>query len=137
MSAKYGNDTSKKVHKPHKCEKRRPKLTELDKDLIELLKRETPYMSGKELQDKVKKYFPGSGDVSVSTINRSISRDLNFTYKRIKRPYSVRYTHVRIGMLYSKAYIDFCQTKRSHQIKFMDESVLNERMGIHTKANHV
>lgn len=25
-------------------------------------------------------------------------------------------------MLYSQAYIDFCQTKRTHQIKFMDES---------------
>lgn len=117
--------------------KGRPKLTEPDKELIKLLKRETPSISGKELQDKLKKYSPVSGDVSVSTVNRSISRDLNFTYKRIKRPYSERFTHV--NMLYSQAYIDFCQTKRTHQMNFMDERfcVLNERMGIHTKANHV
>lgn len=66
--------------------KGRPKLTEPDKELIELLKRETPSISGKELQGNLKKYSPVSGDVSLSTVNRSISRDLNFTYKRIKRP---------------------------------------------------
>lgn len=60
-----------------------------------------------------------SGDASVSTVNRSILRDLNFTYKRIKRRYSERFTHVNV--LYSKAYIDFCQTKGTHQIKFIDE----------------
>lgn len=103
-----------------RLKKGRLNLTEPDKELIKLLKRETSSISGKELQDKFKKYSPVSGDVSVSTGNRSISRDLNFTYKRIKRPYSERFTHV--NMLYSQAYIDFCQTKRTHQIKFIDKS---------------
>lgn len=74
----------------------------------ELLKQETPSMSGQELQDKLKKYSPVSTDVSVLTVNRSVSRGLSFTYKRIKRPLinSKRLTHA--NMLYSQVYKDFC-----------------------------
>lgn len=113
-SAKYGNDTSNKVHITQKCDIKKedqnlPNLTKSN----ELLKRETPSMSGQELQDKLKKYSAVSTDVSVSTVNRSVSRGLSFTYKRIKRPYSKRFTHA--NMLYSQAYKDFCQTKQTHQ----------------------
>lgn len=113
-SAKYGNDTSNKVHIPQKCDikKEDQNLPNLAKS-NELLKRETPSMSGQELQDKLKKYSPVCTDVSVSTVNRSVSRGLSFTYKRIKRPYSKRFTHA--NMLYSQAYKDFCQTKQTHQ----------------------
>lgn len=49
MFVKYGNDMFKKVYKFYKCEKRRLKFIEFDKDLIELLKWEMFYMFGKEL----------------------------------------------------------------------------------------
>lgn len=108
-SAKYGNDTSNKVHIPQKCDIKKedqnlPNLTKSN----ELLKRETPSRSGQELQDKLKKYSPVSTDVSVLTVNRSVSRGLSFTYKRIKRPLinSKRFTHA--NMLYSQVYKDFC-----------------------------
>jgi transposase len=98
----------------------RPKLTEPDIRFIEFLKRDKPSISGKEIQAKLKNYSPVSGDVCASAINRAVIRELNFTYKRLKRQCSVRYTQE--NLLYTQAYINFCQTKRTRQIKFMDES---------------
>ena len=55
-----------------------------------------------------------SGDVCASTINRSIVRDLNFTYKRLNRQCNARYTLE--NLLYTQAFINFCQTKRTQNI---------------------
>lgn len=59
----------------------RPKLTEPDIRFIEFLKREKPSIYGKEIQVKLKKYSPVSGDVFSSIINRSVVKDPNFTPK--------------------------------------------------------
>lgn len=96
------------------------KLTEPDQKLIECLKRETPSMSCKEIQEKLRRYSPVSGEVSLPTINRCILKNLKFTYKRLKYSRIERFTND--NMIYSQAYIDFCQTKNTQQIKFMDES---------------
>lgn len=58
--------------------------------------------------------------MTVRTINRSLRRYLNFTFKRLKRPLGDRFAQG--NMFYTQAYIDYCQTKQPHQIKFMDES---------------
>lgn len=77
-------------------------------------------MSCKEIQEKLRRYSPVSGEVSLPTINRCILKNLKFTYKRLKYSRSERFTND--NMIYSQAYIDFCQTKNTQQIKFMDES---------------
>lgn len=38
-----------------------PKLTPPDLNMIEFLKKESPTMTGKEIQDKIKRHFPVSG----------------------------------------------------------------------------
>lgn len=77
-------------------------------------------MSCKEIQEKLRRYSPVSGEVSLPTINRCILKSLKFTYKRLKYSRIERFTND--NMIYSQAYIDFCQTKNTRQIKFMDES---------------
>lgn len=39
----------------------RPKLTPPDVNVIEFVKNESPTMTGKEIKDKIKRYFPVSG----------------------------------------------------------------------------
>lgn len=77
-SAKYGNDTSNKVHIPQKCDIKKedqnlPNLTKSN----ELLKRETPSRSGQELQDKLKKYSPVSTDVSIAPYREVLASPTN------------------------------------------------------------
>lgn len=85
------------------------KLTEPDH---ECLKRETPSMSCKEIQEKLRRYSPVSGEVSLPTINRCILKNLKFTYKRLKYSRIERFTND--NMIYSQAYINICQTKKKH-----------------------
>lgn len=60
------------------------------------------------------------GDISVKTIYVTLSKELNYTYKRVSRPKGTRFT--QYNMLNTQAYIDFCQRKTARQFKFMDES---------------
>ncbi|CAC5368339.1 unnamed protein product [Mytilus coruscus] len=98
----------------------RRKLNEPDVRLIEFIKKENPSITARELKDKLLRYSPANANVDVSTIYRTMSRDLDFTFKRLHRPSGDRFTPE--NMRYTQAYLDFCQTKRPHQIKFMDES---------------
>lgn len=56
----------------------------------------------------------------MQTIYRTLSKELNYTYKRVSRPKGIRFT--QYNMLFTQAYIDFCQRKTTRQLKFMDES---------------
>lgn len=59
-------------------------------------------------------------DISVKTIYRTLSKELNHTHKRVSRPKGIRFT--QYNMLYTQAYIDFSQRKTARKLKFMDES---------------
>ncbi|XP_069109704.1 uncharacterized protein [Argopecten irradians] len=97
-----------------------PKLNGADVQLVSFLKRNTPSVTGNKIKRNLCKYSPVSGNVHNSTIYRAMSRELDLTYKRINRPSCDRFT--QYNMQYTQAFIDFCQTKRADQIKFMDES---------------
>lgn len=97
-----------------------PKLTEPDVRMIEFLKRESPSITAKELKNKLTRYSPVTGNVHETTIYRTLNKNLNFTFKRSIRPVGDRFS--AYNMRYTQAFIDYCQTKQPHQIKFMDES---------------
>ena len=97
-----------------------PKLTEPDLQLIGFMKRDKPSVAAHEIKDTLKRFSPVSGNVSVSTINQALKRDLNFSFKRLSRPTGERFTDQNIR--YTQAFIEYCQTKHPSQIKYMDES---------------
>lgn len=67
------------------------------------------------------------GDIPMKTIYVTLSKELNYTYKRMSRPKGSRFT--QYDMLYTQAYIDFCQRKTSRQFKFIDENGLKVTCG--------
>ncbi|XP_076085963.1 uncharacterized protein LOC143056700 [Mytilus galloprovincialis] len=117
---RYVSEGSISQKKKEKTMLGRRKLNEPDVRLIEFIKKENPSITARELKDKLLRYSPASANVDVSTIYRTMARDLDFTFKRLHRPSGDRFTPR--NMRYTQAYLDFCQTKRPHQIKFMDES---------------
>ena len=99
---RYVNEGSMSEKPRHK--KGNPKITEPDVRMIEFLKREKPSTTGTEIQDKLKRYSPVSGNVDVSTISRIMTKNLNFTFKRIRRPSGDRFTPE--NMRYTQAFIN-------------------------------
>lgn len=77
---------------------RNPKITEPDVRMIEFLKCQKP-ITAREIQDRLGRYFLVSGNVDVSTICRTLTKNLNFMFKRLHQPSWDRKHTIYTGIL--------------------------------------
>ena len=97
-----------------------PKLTEPDIRLIEFMKRYNPSVTAREIKDRLQRFSPVTGNVGTNTINRTLKQKLDYTFKKLIRPSVDRFSNENLR--YTQAFLDYCQLKQPHQIKFFDES---------------
>jgi transposase len=101
------------------------KLCDDDVSFIELLKREKPCRTYKEIQSELLQHCNLPSKVSLSVICRTVKKRLSggdWTYKKAKKPNRSRFTDE--NMRYTQAFIDYMHMQDPYKLKFMDESGL-------------
>ena len=96
------------------------KLGQPDVEYLKALKLEKPTISYPEMMKKLLQHSQiPSGDISISTICRTVKNDFNMTFKKVNRPHGERFTVENLP--YTQAFIDHIQLQ-PNKVLYMDES---------------
>ena len=102
------------------------KLHQNDLHYIEFLKRETPSITLRDIQEKLNTF--SNKNVHLATICRALKRSMpsgEFTRKRLTRYAKERFSYNNLQ--YTEAVMQYLSQKEAHRINFFDEAGFNSR----------